>query len=147
MKIRLTTDFLTGLLFLALGGFALIYGSRYAVGTAARMGPGYFPLIASSAIALLGAVLVVRSYFYGGDEIGTIKVRPVVLVLLGTFAFGFLIERFGLLVAGSVLVVASRLADREFRIVEVILLALGLVLLTAGVFQYLLGLPLRLLPF
>jgi hypothetical protein len=147
MRIRLTTDFLTGVLFLALGGFAIIYGSRYPVGTAARMGPGYFPLIASSGIALLGAILVLRSWFRGGEEVGSIRVRPVVMVLVGTFLFGFLIERFGLLVAGGVLVIASRLADREFRIVEVVLLALGLVLLAAGVFRYALGLPLRVLPF
>ena len=40
MKVRLSADLLTGLLFVALGGFAIIYGSRYAPGTAARMGPG-----------------------------------------------------------------------------------------------------------
>jgi hypothetical protein len=148
MKIRLTTDFLTGVLFLALGGFAIIYGSRYAVGTAARMGPGYFPLIASSGIVLLGIVLVVRSLLRGGEGLGSVHVRPLALVLLGTFLFGLTIERFGLLVAGSILVIASRLADRDFRIVEVGLLALGLVLLAAGIFQYGLGLPaLRLLPF
>ena len=147
MKIRLTTDLLTGILFLALGGFAIIYGSRYAIGTAARMGPGYFPLIASSGIVLLGAILVVRSWFGGGEEVGSIRVRPVVFVLLGTLLFGVFIERFGLLVAGSVVVIASRLADREFRLGEVILLALGLVLLMAAVFRYALGLPLRVLPF
>lgn len=147
MKIRLTTDFLTGGLFLALGGFAIIYGSRYAVGTAARMGPGYFPLLASSGIALLGAVLVLRSFFRAGEEVGSFRVRPLFFVIFGTVMFGLLIERFGLFLAGSVLVVASRLADPEFRIIEVVLLAGGLVLLVAGIFQYALGLPLRLLPF
>jgi hypothetical protein len=147
MKIRLTTDFLTGVLFLALGGFAIIYGSRYALGTAARMGPGYFPLIASSGIALLGVVLIVRSWLQTGETLGTVHVRPLVLVLAGTLLFGLLVERFGLLVAGSVLVIASRLADREFRVIEVGLLALGLVLLAAGIFRYGLGLPLRFLPF
>ena len=30
MKVRLSADLLTGLLFVALGGFAIVYGSRYA---------------------------------------------------------------------------------------------------------------------
>ncbi len=54
MKLRLSTDLSTGALFLALGGFAIIYGSRYAVGTTARMGPGYFPMLISSALVLVG---------------------------------------------------------------------------------------------
>jgi hypothetical protein len=65
MRIRLSTDFLTGLLFLALGSFAIIYGSRYPIGTASRMGPGYYPLLVSSGLVLLGCILVIRSFFLG----------------------------------------------------------------------------------
>jgi hypothetical protein len=147
MKLRLSTDFLTGILFLALGGFAIVYGSRYPIGSAARMGPGYFPLIASSGLVLLGAILVTRSYLRGGEDLDTIHVRPLFLVLLGTFAFGLLIERSGLLPAGVVLVVAARLADQGFRVVEVAALAVGLVLVAAAVFKYALGMPLRLILF
>src|SRR5918998_1360991 len=95
MRIRLSTDLLTGLLFLALGAFAMIYGSRYSLGTAARMGPGYYPLLASS---------------------------------------------------GLLLVVAARLADREFRPLEVAILAICLVTFTLAIFRYGLGMPLRLWP-
>jgi hypothetical protein len=147
MRIRLSTDLLTGVLFLALGGFAIIYGSRYAVGTAARMGPGYFPLMASSGICILGLILVGRSLLGAGETIGRVQLRPIVFVLLGTLLFGRIIEYAGLLVAGLVLVVAARLADRELRPVETVVLALVLVLLAAAVFKYALGLPLRFLPF
>ena len=146
MRIRLSTDLLTGILFLALGGFAMIYGSRYALGTAARMGPGYYPLLASSGLVLIGVVLVARSFLATADEIGVIDIRPLVLVLAGTLAFGLLVDRSGFVLAGVVLVVASRLADRDVRVVETIILALALVVLTLAIFRYGLGMPLRLWP-
>ena len=146
MRLRLSTDLLTGLLFLALGAFAMIYGSRYPLGTAARMGPGYYPLLASSGLVLLGLVLVVRSFLATAGEVGAISVRPLILILAGTLAFGFLIDRSGFIIAGLLLVFAARLADRDFRPVEVAILAVCLVAFTLAIFRYGLGMPLRLWP-
>jgi putative tricarboxylic transport membrane protein len=146
MRIRLSTDLLTGLLFLVIGAFAMIYGSRYSLGTAARMGPGYYPLLASSGLVLLGLVLVVRSFLTTAEEIAAINLRPLLLILAGTLAFGLLIDRAGLIVAGLVLVFAARLADRDFRPLEVTILAICLVAFTLAIFRYGLGMPLRLWP-
>ena len=147
MRIRLTTDLLTGLLFLGLGGFVLVYGARYPIGSAVRMGPGYFPRLISSGLALLGLVLIIRSLLRGGETLGAIALRPLVVVLLGTFAFGILIERAGFWVASIVLVFASRLVERELRLAEVAGLALVLTALITVIFRYGLGLPMQLLPF
>ena len=146
MRIRLSTDLLTGLLFLAIGAFVMIYGSRYSLGTAARMGPGYYPLLGSSGLILLGLVLVVRSFLTTASEVGGINLRPLVLILAGTLAFGLLIDRAGLILAGLVLVFAARLADRDFRPLEVTILAICLVAFTLAIFRYGLGMPLRLWP-
>ena len=146
MRIRLSTDLLTGVLFLALGLFAMIYGSRYSLGTAARMGPGYYPLLASSGLVLLGLVLVGRSFVTAAGEVGAVNLRPLALVLAGTFAFGLLIDRAGLIAAGLTLVFAARLADRGFRPLEVTVLAVCLVAFTLAIFRYGLGMPLRLWP-
>ena len=43
--IRHPKDFYSGLIFIGFGLAAIIIGSNYAMGTAARMGPGYFPRI------------------------------------------------------------------------------------------------------
>ena len=145
MKVRLSADLLTGLLFVALGGFAIVYGSRYAPGTAARMGPGYFPMLISGCLTLVGIVLVVRALLATGEVLGAIGWRPLVLVLAGVLAFGLVIDRLGLLAAGIALVVAARFADREFRWLETALLAVGLTLAAAAVFLYGLGLPIKLL--
>jgi lysylphosphatidylglycerol synthetase-like protein (DUF2156 family) len=147
MKVLRSTDMLTGLFFLTLGGCTILYGSRYAMGSAMRMGPGYFPFLTSVCLMLLGLVLAVRSLMRGGKAIGTLALRPLFVVLLATLAFGLLIERTGFLLASIALVLASRFADRGFRVVEVSALALFLTALIAAIFRYGLGLPIRMMPF
>jgi hypothetical protein len=147
VKIPLSTDLLAGLGLIGLGGFALGYGWRYAFGTAARMGSGFYPRLVSLALIAVGAALVVRSFFRKDDELGTIELRPVALVLLGTVVFALLIERAGLVVSTGLLIVLARLADDDFRPAEVLRLCLGLVLFASIVFWYGLALPFRLLPF
>ena len=145
MKLRLNTDSLTGLLFLAFGLFVMIYGSRYPLGTTARMGPGYYPLVASTGLCILGIVLVARAVVKGtGETIGAIQVRPVLLILFGTLAFGLLIERLGFLAASVAAVVLTRFAERDPRLAETAALALGLTAFTTAVFWSALGMPLRL---
>ena len=56
--IRHPKDFYAGLLFIAFGVAAIVIGSNYALGTAARMGPGYFPRILGILLVTLGAILV-----------------------------------------------------------------------------------------
>src|SRR5262245_22023665 len=145
MKVRLSADLLTGLLFVALGRFAIAYGSLYAPATAACRGPGYFPMPNRAGLTLVGIVVVVRSLLATGEELGAIGWRPLVLVLAGVLAFGLLIDRLGLLPAGIALIVAARIADREFRWLETLLLAAGLTLAAAAGFLYGLGLPIKLL--
>ena len=48
MAIHNPRDFWSGVLFTLLGVGALVIGSKYTLGTAARMGPGYFPRILGS---------------------------------------------------------------------------------------------------
>lgn len=145
MKLRLSTDLVTGLLFIALGSFAMIYGSRYALGTAARMGPGYFPFVVSFALTLIGAILTMRSFVLSGDTIGTIGWRPLAFVLGGTLLFGLLIDRVGLLAAGVLLILSARLADRDFRPIESVILSVSLVAVTAAIFLHGLGLPIKMI--
>jgi len=148
MRIRLTTDLLTGLLFLGLGTFAITYGWNYPIGTAARMGPGYFPWIVAAGLLLLGGILVGRSILIENeaDVLGEVAVRPLLTVLAGTLAFALMVERFGFVLTGFVLVFAARLADRDFRLVEVTILAAVLVAFVAAMFWLGLSLPLRPFP-
>jgi hypothetical protein len=145
--LRLSSDLLSGLLFALLGAAALYISWRYPAGTPARMGPGYFPHLVGGLLTLLGGILIVRSWFRPGELVDVISLRPLLFVLIGTVSFGALIERTGLLPASIVLIIAGRLARPDFRIVEVLLLAIGLATAAALLFVYALGLSVKLHPF
>ena len=75
-------DLLAGLIFI---GFGLAFGYTsltYEVGTALRMGPGYFPLILSLVILLLGVIIAARSFFTGPDKVPLARVPWVGVTLL-----------------------------------------------------------------
>jgi hypothetical protein len=145
MKLRLSSDLLTGLIFVTLGLFAIVYGSRYPLGTAARMGPGYFPFVISSALTVIGLALMIRSFFIEDEPIGAIGWRPLLFVLAGTLAFGIFIDRLGLAISGVLLIVSARMADRDHRWIETVVLSVLLVALTGAVFLFGLGLPIKMI--
>jgi hypothetical protein len=143
IRIRLSVDLLTGLLFVVVSGIALVMiGTSYPIGNAARMGAGFFPMIVSGILSLLGLSLIVRSFVRETESLGVIDLRPLVLVLASTLFFGLAIEPLGLPLAGIVLVFGARLAGPDFRIVEVTVLALGLVAAFVFLFAYALGMNL-----
>lgn len=146
MRIRITTDLVTGILFVALGLFAIGYGWNYPLGTPSRIGPGYYPLLVSSGLVLLGLILVIRSFFIAGDRIEGIALRPLVAVLLGTFLFGILVEKAGFVISAVLVVVLARLSDRDFRPLEVTILAVVLVGFIGSLFWLGLSLPLHPFP-
>lgn len=148
MNIRASSDLLTAILFLALGFSALFYAtSHYSLGTPARMGAGFYPTLISGGLIIMGFILLLQAWLEPDEEVGKIDLRTVLFILAGTFLFGFLIERAGLLAAAAVLVIAARLADREVKLVETILLAAVLMATTTALFRYGLGMPLRILPY
>ena len=61
-------DFWSGALFIAIGIATIVLGSRYTLGTAARMGPGYFPRILGILLIALGGILAVRATAHGAGR-------------------------------------------------------------------------------
>ena len=51
---RSVKDLLAGLVFIVFGLAFAIAASRYQLGTAFRMGPGYFPVVLGGCLVLLG---------------------------------------------------------------------------------------------
>jgi hypothetical protein len=61
MRIKSQKDFFSGLMFL-LVGIAFAWGAgSYSIGTGARMGPGYFPMVLGVLLAGLGLVITITS--------------------------------------------------------------------------------------
>ena len=147
MRIKNPTDFWTGLLFGGFGLFVSLYAAtHYQIGSAIRMGPGYFPTCIGALVALLGIALMASSLRVPGPRLPRIPLRPVALILASGVAFGYLLKPLGLVAATVVLVVVSALGGHEFRWREVLVLAAVLAVFSIGVFVLGLGLPFPLWP-
>lgn len=143
--IRNPKDFWAGLIYLAVGLGALYVAQDYAMGTAVRMGPGYFPKVLGSVLALIGLIALVRGFLRPGEAIGRLAWREALLVLGATVLFGLLVRGLGLAISLLVLVVVSAYASRQFRLRPILLLAVGLAAFSVLVFIEGLGIPLPLL--
>ena len=144
--IRHPKDFWSGLLFVGLGAFALIYGSKYTLGTAARMGPGYFPRILGILMIVLGALLALRALRLRGDRIPGWKWRPTLLVLGSVVVFGAIVKLVGMAIATVILILMASAASHEFRPKEALIAGVFLAALAVGVFVVGLNLQLPIWP-
>ncbi len=142
--IRNPKDFWTGAIFLLVGSGAVIIGQDYAMGSAVKMGPAYFPTVLGGLLALIGLIAIIRSLLTSGTAIGAFVWREVVLVLAAILLFGVLVRGAGLVTAVVVLVLMSAYASIKFRWTHALLLAAGLAVFTVLVFVKALGLPISL---
>ena len=132
--IKSQKDFFAGLLFMALG-IAFALGARtYNVGTGARMGPGYFPLMLGVVLAVLGAIEIVKALVTGkpsGDPVGKWAWRPICYVLGANLAFGVLlgglpsikVPAMGMILAIYALTIIASLAGERFKLRDVLILS------------------------
>jgi hypothetical protein len=146
MKIRAPSDFWCGLLFVAIGVAFVVLAQSYRFGTAARMGPGYFPTMLGALMALLGLTLVVPAFANDGEGMQRFHLRPFLLVLLGVAAFGLALPYLGLAAAIAALVVVGSFAEPDLKPLETAAVAAFLVVFSILIFVTLLGLPIRLWP-
>jgi hypothetical protein len=144
MSLRNPKDFWTGIIYVLFGATAFVIGRGYPMGTALKMGPGYFPTILSVLMVLIGIASLLRSILRPGTPIGSFAGRGLLLVVASTALFGLLLRKAGLIIALPVLVLASAYASREFRWKQSVLLAAGLTVSCALIFLKGLGVPIPL---
>ena len=134
MNIKSQKDFFAGLLYAVVGGAFAIGATNYSIGTGARMGPGYFPLLLGVLLGLIGLYIMFKALVVetaDGDKIGKWAWKPLFYIILGNLLFGVLlsglpnfgIPGMGLIVAiyGVTLVVSK--AGNESNIKEALILA------------------------
>ncbi|MCE2857099.1 MAG: tripartite tricarboxylate transporter TctB family protein [Comamonadaceae bacterium] len=134
MKIKSQKDFYSGLLYTVVGA-AFAYGATsYNIGTGARMGPGYFPLLLGTILAIIGGIILFKALVVEtptGDRVGSWAWKPLSFIIAGNLLFGILLgglpsikfPAMGLIVAiyGTTLVVS--MAGDKFKLKEVLILA------------------------
>ena len=134
MKIKSQKDFFAGLMF-AVVGIAFAWGaSTYNVGSGARMGPGYFPLMLGIVMALIGMGIMFTGLSVeteSGEKIGKWAWKQIVFIIGANLAFGVLlgglpgigVPAMGMVIAIYALVFIASLAGTEFDFKKVLVLA------------------------
>jgi putative tricarboxylic transport membrane protein len=145
VTIRNPKDFWSGLLFLVVGGAAVLLARQYSLGSAFKMGPGYFPIALGGLLALVGLAAMVRSFIRPGTALEPFHWRLLLRVTGSIVLFGLLMRGAGLSIAVVVLVLASAAASVYFRWRIALILAAGLTTLSALLFVKGLGLPIPLI--
>jgi hypothetical protein len=138
-------DFWTGVIYVAFGLTAVLIARDYGMGTTLKMGPSYFPTVLGSLLILIGIVSVARSFTQAGAPISVFAYKGVLLVVVSTLVFGFIIRGAGLAVALPVFVIMSAYASVHFRWGPTVALAAGLTVFCILVFVKGLGVPLPIL--
>jgi len=151
VKIKSQKDFFSGLMFTVVG-VAFAWGaSTYNIGTGARMGPGYFPLMLGILLALLGGLIMFKALVVeteDGDKIGKLAWKPLFFIIGSNILFGVMLgglpsiglPPMGIVVAIYVLTIVASLAGNTFKLKEVLILATILAALSYGAFVKLLNL-------
>ncbi|BDT79644.1 tripartite tricarboxylate transporter TctB family protein [Polynucleobacter yangtzensis] len=148
MKIRNQRDFGAGIMYMVIGLFFAIMATNYPMGTAAKMGPGYFPFYLGILMFLLGALVAVKAFGAKAaiESIPKFNWRIMAQITGAVVLYGLLLPRLGFLIAVVVLVFVAASASREFTWKGTAINAAFLVTFTYSVFVVGLKLQFPLLP-
>ncbi|AVA34984.1 putative tricarboxylic transport membrane protein [Cupriavidus metallidurans] len=138
MRIRSQKDFASGLMFILVGlGFSFV-ARGYSMGTAAKMGPGYFPFLLGLVLAILGALVLMGSLSSKGeeDQLARWDLKTLLWILGSVVLFGLLLKPLGMVLSVFVLVMVSSMASHEFSWKGALLNSVVLVLIALGAFVY-----------
>jgi hypothetical protein len=146
MRIRAEKDFWSGVMFLAFAVVGAAAARGYSLGSAGRMGPGYFPLLLAGVLGVLGLLLVARALVAEGEALARANLVPLLTIAVAVALFGVTIEPLGLVISILLLTILVTLAARQSGVPEMLALAAALTMFSVGIFVFVLRLPLSLWP-
>lgn len=116
MDIRNKQNFVSGLFFLAFGGFCAIVARGYSLGTTEDIGAGYFPFWVAVLLSVLGGVLCLTSLARSAErtDIARLDWRSTLWIVGAVLLFAFLLPIMGVVISVLALVVVSSLGSHEF---------------------------------
>ena len=143
-------DLLAGIMFMVIGIVFAVGAYNYQMGTAARMGPGFFPRILGFLMAGLGVVIAGiglknQAAFAASEGIGWTW-KPVIIVTAAVILFGFTLPTLGMIVAITILTILSGIAAHDKNYRELVFITVIMCIFCAGVFIWGLKLQMKLFP-
>lgn len=151
MRIQSQKDFFSGLMFACVGGAFALVASNYEIGSGAKMGPGYFPLILGILLALLGMAIAANALLSprnDGEKIGRFAWKPLIFIISANLVFGACIgglpaiglPPLGLIAGIYLLTFIAANGGEEFKFREVLIVASVLAVMSYLAFVVLLKL-------
>ena len=147
LKIKNPQDFWCGILFFALGALAIYLSRDYEMGSAFKMGPGYFPTWLGGILVGFGVVIGALSFRIEGEDksglaLGEWAFRPWLVLTAALALFAVLMEvEFGFVPSLIVLIIGCALAHKDVHWRETILLSIGVTAGAVAIFSYGLAMP------
>jgi len=138
-----------GAVFIAIGLTFLAFSSNYAMGTASRMGPGWFPAAVALLLAIVGVATIAMEVLGRRSSrvaISRRDTRAVGWVCASLLSFGALLPRLGLVPATVALTVLAMAGQSGRPRLEYVVVPVALAALVTVLFGWLLKLPVPLLP-
>lgn len=142
LTIKNQEDFWAGLLFIGFGLLAIVVARDYPMGSAMRMGPGYFPTYLGAIMVVIGAIITLTSLKVPGGKPTGLAWRPLIALFAAFLVYGVMMENnFGFIPSIAIVVLISSFSIKDFRPLELTLLTGTLVLGTTALFIWGLELP------
>lgn len=147
MHVKNQRDLWSGIVFMAFG-LAFVYFSRdYNMGTAAKMGPAYFPTVLGGLLVVLGAIISINGISRsGGSDQSKVRIDPtgwreLLLILFAVIAFAATLPSMGIIVSIVILIWLASPASHEFKVKDTLIATA--VLLTLSYLVFVRGLELQ----
>ncbi len=137
------SDAAAGGLFIALG---LVFGVKsleLEIGTALRMGPGYFPLVLSALLILFGLLIVLSAFKSNQVDIGSLAWRGLLFILPAPVFFGLTVRGLGFVPSIFITTLIAAMASLKIKPLPALALAFAITVFCTLVFSFALGLPFR----
>lgn len=142
MLIRNQRAFCAGALFLSVSLFFFIVSMGYMQGTAARMGPGFFPRMVSSILGLLGLAIMIGAVMpkAAPEKLESWDLKGLIWIAGAVAIFAFLLQPLGLVISLAVLIILASKASPEFTWLGAAVNTVVLIAFAVAVFVYGIGL-------
>lgn len=135
-------EMLAAVAVIALGGAIAWIGSGYHMGSANRMGPGYFPAMLGIGLMVIGLGLVAEAW-RSVSVAQAFPWRAVCALTAGIMAFALLVRSAGLVPAIFALVLIATLGESPWKPVAALMIAAAMSAIAVALFIYGLRVPLR----
>src|SRR5262249_37545599 len=133
------------LLLLAVAGVFAFGLRELPIGTAFRMGPGYFPMLLSGLLAILGGAILASGIWIPGEPIRNFTWRGLLNIVLPVVFFGATLRGLGFVLSLGLTVFFTAIASVHFKWWVALLNTAVIVFFGWLIFIWLLKLPISLL--